>query len=290
MPPYRVRVPLRWVDLDAQGHANNASIVDYLQEARVDFLLNSPQAHLLGDGIIVVEHQVEYVGPVWFGGDDVAVDLWVGRVGAAQFRLGYQVFQGERLVARAQTVLANFDFAAHRPARFAPGEREWFALRASDLEPFSALGEYRVGEHHHRHPITVRWSDVDGYGHVNNVVFFDYVAEARIALKEPLLDNAITGRGAEVEHTWMVARQDLRYLGQMRHRLAPYEVRTAIGRLGRTSMTLAAEVVDPQNEAVLSRSTTVLVHGDAAGRPQPLPAPLRDLADRWAAVDLQGER
>ena len=47
MEPYRVRVPLRWVDLDAQGHANNAAIVDYLQEARVDFLLTGPNAHLL---------------------------------------------------------------------------------------------------------------------------------------------------------------------------------------------------------------------------------------------------
>ncbi|QIK71191.1 acyl-CoA thioesterase [Propioniciclava coleopterorum] len=119
MEAYRVRVPLRWVDLDAQGHANNASILDYLQEARVDFLLNSPQGHLLGDGIIVVEHRVEYLGPVWFGGEDVDVDLWVGRVGAAQFDLGYEVFQGERLVARARTLMANFDFAAHRPARLA---------------------------------------------------------------------------------------------------------------------------------------------------------------------------
>lgn len=288
MEAYRVRVPLRWVDLDAQGHANNASILDYLQEARVDFLLNSPQGHLLGDGIIVVEHQVEYLGPVWFGGDDVDVDLWVGRVGAAQFDLGYEVFQGERLVARARTLMANFDFAAHRPARLAPPERAWFAERSTDLDAFAPLGDFRVGDAHHRHPITVRWSDVDTYGHVNNVVFFDYVAEARIALKEPLFDNAITGRGAEVEHTWMVARQDLRYLAQMQHRLAPYEVRTAIGRLGRTSMTLAAEVVDPESGQALARSTTVLVHGDADGRPQPLPDELHDAARRWAAVGAEG--
>ena len=287
MQPYRVRVPLRWVDLDAQGHANNASIIDFLQEARVDFLLNGPQAHLLGDGIIVVEHQVEYLGPVWFGDADVEVDLWVGTVRAAQFEIGYEVFQGDRLVARARTVLANFDFDAHRPTRFAASERAWFAERATDLAPFAPLGRFRVGEDFHRHPITVRWSDVDGYGHVNNVVFFDYVAEARIALKEPLLENAITGRGAAVEHTWMVARQDLRYVGQMRHRLAPYEVRTAIGRLGRTSMTLAAEVVDPDDGAVMARATTILVHGDAEGRPQPLPEPVRAVAARWAAVGAE---
>ena len=288
MEPYRVRVPLRWVDLDAQGHANNATVVDYLQEARVDFLLTGPQAHLLGDGIIVVEHQVEYLGPVWFGGAGVDVELRVGRVGAAQFQLGYDVFQGDRLVARARTLLANFDFGAGRPARFAPAERAWFAGRSTPLEDFAGLGEFRVGEGFHRHPITVRWSDLDSYGHANNVRFFDYVAEARIALKEPLLENAITGRGAAVEHTWLVARQDLRYLGQMLHRLEPYEVRTAVGRLGRTSMTLAAEVVDPLDGAVLSRSTTVLVHGDAQGRPQPLPPEIAAAARGWAAIGSQG--
>jgi len=37
-----VEVPLRWGDLDAQGHVNNARFIDYLQEARADFLLGGP--------------------------------------------------------------------------------------------------------------------------------------------------------------------------------------------------------------------------------------------------------
>ena len=36
------RCPLRWGDMDAQGHVNNAAYLDYLQEARVDFLLSGP--------------------------------------------------------------------------------------------------------------------------------------------------------------------------------------------------------------------------------------------------------
>lgn len=285
MDAHRVRVPLRWVDLDAQGHVNNAAIIDYLQEARVHFLLNSPQAHLLGGGIIVVEHQVEYLRPVWFGDADVDVDLRVGKVGAAQFWLGYDVFQAGHLVARARTLLANFDFEANQPARFAESERAWFSTRAEELAELGSLGGFRVGADYHRHPFTVRWSDLDAYGHVNNVRLFDYVSEARVALKDPLIENAITGRGEQVEHTWMVVRQDIRYVGQLRHRLAPHEVRTAIGRLGRTSMTMAAEVVDPEQGAVLATATTILVHGDAAGRPQPLPVELRAAAARWAAIE-----
>ncbi len=285
MEPYRVCVPLRWVDLDAQGHANNAAIVDYLQEARVEFLLTGPNAHLLGNGIIVVGHQVEYLGPIFFTPEPLDVALVVGDVGAAKFTVGYEVRQCGELVARARTVLANFDFEAGRPARLSDAERAWFAERAVALEPLRSVGGFALGEAHHTLPFQVRWSDLDAYGHANNTRFFDYVAEARVALKSPVLANSIRMNPLDdVEHAWLVVRQDMRYVGQIVHRLEPYEVHTAIGATGRTSMTLAAEIVDPLSGAVMSRSTTVLVHGDAQGRAQPLPPEMLQLAAAWPAA------
>ena len=90
------RVPMRWVDLDAQGHVNNAVVADYLQEARVDWLLSGPQAHLLGTSTMVVAQQVEYLGPVVFELEPIEVELWVGSVGASRFTLGYRVRQAGR--------------------------------------------------------------------------------------------------------------------------------------------------------------------------------------------------
>ena len=53
---FRYRCPLRWSDLDAQGHVNNALLIDYLQEARVAFLATNPDSTLLHDGLVVVGH------------------------------------------------------------------------------------------------------------------------------------------------------------------------------------------------------------------------------------------
>ncbi len=285
MEPYRVRVPLRWVDLDAQGHANNAAIVDYLQEARVEFLLTGPNAHLLGNGIIVVGHQGEYVAPSFFTPEPLDIELSVGDVGAARFTVGYVVRQGDTVVGRARTLLANFDFQAGRPARLSDAERAWFLERQVELEPMREVGSFDVGPDHHTLSFQVRWSDLDAYGHANNTRFYDYVAEARVALKTPLLANSIRmNPHDEVEHAWMVVRQDMRYTGQIVHRLEPYEVHTAIGSTGRTSMTVAAEIVDPLDGSVMSRSTTVLVHGDAQGRPQPLPDAMVEAARLWPAT------
>ena len=39
---------MRWGDMDAQGHVNNAAYLDYLQEARVAFLLSGATAAAQG--------------------------------------------------------------------------------------------------------------------------------------------------------------------------------------------------------------------------------------------------
>ena len=130
-PAAVVRVPLRWVDLDAQGHVNNAVIADYLQEARVRFLLEGDNAELLGNGTLVVGHQVEYLAPIEFSTEPVEVHLWVGQVGASRFTIGYEVLQNDRVTARARTVLCIYDFDAGRPRRMTPAASFWPSAPAS---------------------------------------------------------------------------------------------------------------------------------------------------------------
>ena len=283
MSGYTSRVPLRWVDLDAQGHVNNAVVADYLQEARVDWLLSGPNAHLLGTSTMVVSHQVEYLGPVAFAVEPVEVVLSVGPVGAARFAIGYSVFQDGRELARARSVLCLYDYAASRPRRMTGAERAWFTAQAVELEPFPTLGRWQVGERAHAYDFVVRWSDLDPYGHVNNVRVFDFVAEARIRMSPDGEDTTRMHAAAEQGLLWMVARQDVDYVGQIAHRTEPYRVRSAIARVGRTSVTIVAQVEDPLDDAVLTRTRTVLVCGDATGRPVPLPESMLAAAGRWPA-------
>lgn len=276
-------VPMRWVDVDAQGHVNNALIADYLQEARVDWLQSGANAHLLGDATMIVSHQVEYLGPVFFTTEPLLVKLSVGGVGASRFVVGCEVFQDERLVARARSALCLYDYRAGRVRRMTGAEREWFASQSVDLQPLPKLGAWRVGAASAEHAFTVRWSDQDAYGHVNNVRVFDYFAEARVRLTPEPGPDRMTQAAAE-QLTWMVARQDVDYLGQIVQRRENYRVRTAVAKFGRTSATLVAEVQDPLDDRVLARAHTVLVSGDLNGRPVPLPKVMHDSAAAWPAV------
>ncbi|MFT4217030.1 MAG: thioesterase family protein [Micropruina sp.] len=283
-PAAVIEVPLRWVDLDAQGHVNNAIIADYLQEARVRFLLEGANAALLGNGTLVVGHQVEYLAPVEFRNEPVEVRLWVGDVGASRFTIGYQVVQGGVVAARARTLLCVFDFGTGRPRRMTPDERAWFTDHSGPLEPLRPLGSWRPGERAHTAPLTVRWTDLDAYGHVNNVRFFDFVAEARVHMSseaDPAGNRMSAAGGAG--YLWMVVRQDVDYLAQLDHRLEPYQSRVAVAEIGRTSMTLVAEVTDPLAGTVHARARSVLVCGDRSGRPIPVPDDLRHGLETWPA-------
>jgi acyl-CoA thioester hydrolase len=98
----------------------------------------------------------------------------------------------------------------------------------------------------------VRWSDLDSYGHVNNVKFFDYLQEARIAM----IQQAV---GWSAEDVWLVVRQDLEYLRPLDFRREPYEVGTVVAAVGRRSITLAAEIRAPESGTAYATARTVVV-------------------------------
>jgi acyl-CoA thioester hydrolase len=246
--------PVRWGDLDAQGHVNNAAYVDYLQEARVHFLLDGPPVtrELLDSGVLVVSHQVEYLRPIGFGGRSLEIAVWVDGIGGSRFWIGYDVFDGEDLAARARTALVPFDLNGGALRRLTAEEREFLTGHLAPAEPLRPLSRVKSTEEGHRYPLAVRWSDLDSYGHVNNVKFYDYIQEARITLINETVHWT-------PETVWMVARQDVDYLAPLDFRLQPYEVSTLVTAIGNRSFTIAAEVRDPASGTVYASGGTVVV-------------------------------
>src|SRR5688500_6275442 len=186
------RCPLRWADMDLLGHVNNVTYVDYLQEARVDMLRVHPPrpgGEELADGVVVVRHEVKYASPLVFRMEPVSIEVWVTEVRAATFTLAYEIFdetpEGRRVYLRARSVLTPYVFDAERPRRISPQEREvlhrFLEPDVEPLRPSVKLAE-PVGGGSHRYDCVVRFSDVDAYRHVNNVKYFEYYQEARIAM------------------------------------------------------------------------------------------------------------
>ena len=96
----------------------------------------------------------------------------------------------------------------------------------------------------------VRFSDVDVYGHVNNVKYFEYYQEARIAfilsLDEPLFDPS-----QESSMRQVVARIDVDYKRPILFRPEPYAVETWVTRIGTSSYDLACQIVGGEGDDTL---------------------------------------
>jgi acyl-CoA thioester hydrolase len=271
---------MRWADLDQLGHVNNVVYVDYLQEARVDMLRahgRGPEA--LAEGLVVARHEVTYLKPLTFDFRPVSIECWVTDIKAATFTMAYEIFndvEGGRVVyLRATTVLTPYVFADERPRRITAEER---AALEQHLEPDAQprrrtppLPEKVTGHY----PIHVRFSDVDVYGHVNNVKYFEYLQEARISL----INELVPRRAFSV----VVAQTDVDYVRPLLFRAEPYDCLSAITRVGARSMTVESEFRDPSRlagshlragaDAVLARAMVVVVFFDLASSRSTEPDP-----------------
>jgi acyl-CoA thioester hydrolase len=271
--------PMRWADLDMLGHVNNVTYVDYLQEARVDMLrihARGPQTDGLAEGVVVANHQVHYVAPLTFDFSPVLVEVWVTDIRAASFTMAYEVYRevaGERTVhLRATSVLAPYVFATERPRRLTAAERSSLEVYLEPAPtPRAELGEPWHTEVGH-YPLHVRFSDVDAYGHVNNVKYLEYFQEARISCL-----GRLRGRlDADAVPSMVVAQADVSYRRPILLRPEPYDAWTWISRLGRRSMTMEAEIVADGEQ--LARARYVMVFFDVStGRSTEPPAALREV-------------
>jgi len=265
--------PLRWADMDSLGHVNNIVYADYLQELRVDMLrvhAPGPEAADLAEGVVVVRHDLEFARPLVYRDRPVRVEAWCERVRAASFQLGYEVVDPEgadcdrRVYLRASSVLAPFSFATHRPRRIREHERTALLLydEPVQLEPTPPTkpvdGLLTDPGKAHSYSCRVRWSDIDAYGHVNNVKFVEYFQEARIAM----LSGAVGVSAAGDLRGFVVARMDVVYRRPLEFRTDPVWVRTWVTRIGRSSYELQAVVCD--EGTVFATSGAIVVAFDPA--------------------------
>ena len=123
---------LRWSDMDAYGHVNNARVLTLYEEARVAlFFVAAREAQVSFErGIVIARHEIDYLRPVDYG-DAVRIEMWVGEIRSGSFTVAYELFDDGRIAGRARSVCVPFDFETSRPRRLTEPERAF-------LEPFLA--------------------------------------------------------------------------------------------------------------------------------------------------------
>ena len=115
---------VRFRDLDALGHVNNAVFATYLEQARIAFL--SPNGAQVED-MILARLEIDFRSPAGLG-DTIEIAVTPTRIGTKSFDLEYVVRAADRVLAEAKTVLVAYDYATARPVELPD---EWKELLAA---------------------------------------------------------------------------------------------------------------------------------------------------------------
>ncbi|WP_217549349.1 thioesterase family protein [Streptomyces sp. GbtcB6] len=124
------RCPLRWSDMDAYGHVNNAVFIRYLEEARIDFLFRPDKD--FKQGSVVARHEIDYKRQLVHRHHPVDIELWITEIRAASFTITYEVKDDDLVYVRASTVVVPFDFETGRPRRITAEERDFLSEYRDD--------------------------------------------------------------------------------------------------------------------------------------------------------------
>jgi acyl-CoA thioester hydrolase len=108
---------VRWGDLDAFGHVNNATYLVYAQEARFAW------SKMLE--MVVARAEVDFIAPIYTGDIYLDIEIWVHSIGNSSFGLTYEIKNGDELVARVKTVQVTVSMDTKKSRPINDAEREF---------------------------------------------------------------------------------------------------------------------------------------------------------------------
>jgi acyl-CoA thioester hydrolase len=115
---------VRFRDLDAMGHVNNAVTVTYLEMARTAFYRDVFGArHARDFNFIIARVEVDYRRPILFG-EPCRVGLRVGSIGRSSFGFDYRLEASEEIAAVARSVQVFYDYERQAKIGVPDGFRE----------------------------------------------------------------------------------------------------------------------------------------------------------------------
>jgi len=114
---HRTRVDVRFRDIDAFGHVNNAVVSSYVELARIRYLVEVLRVEPIGVMPLILAHiSIDYRSPILFE-DVVEVGSRVDWLGTTSIGMSHELTAaaGGRELAQSSSVLVTYDYEQGRP-------------------------------------------------------------------------------------------------------------------------------------------------------------------------------
>lgn len=127
---YHYSMHVRWDDLDAFNHVNNAAYLTFVQEARSDFMWFSRQRKgekpMLAD-MVVARAEVDFIEPIYDVAIDLDIAISVTRLGTASFDLLYVISRDGVVFSKVTTVQVAVSMETKKSRPLNDEEREFLS-------------------------------------------------------------------------------------------------------------------------------------------------------------------
>jgi acyl-CoA thioester hydrolase len=122
---------VRWDDLDAMGHVNNAKYLTFAQEARFlwateEFSGAMQETSLIG--MVVARAEIDFITPINEGGKFVDVEITVGKIGNSSFDMLFTISDNGTVLAKVKTVQVAVNVETMKSRPLTEKERQFLTI------------------------------------------------------------------------------------------------------------------------------------------------------------------
>ena len=113
---FSIRLHVRFRDIDALGHVNNAVYFTYMESARTEYWMEVFKLRDLREVNFIVAHaECDYKVAARFG-DELEVSIWTSSIGNTSFVWDYEIRRtgSGQLIASGKTIQVYYDYAQEK--------------------------------------------------------------------------------------------------------------------------------------------------------------------------------
>ncbi|ELZ40505.1 acyl-CoA thioesterase [Halorubrum tebenquichense] len=109
MAPYTVDIDVRFRDIDALGHVNNAVYATYIEQARTRYFRDVLDMDISQSSNVLASISIDFRRPVELSDDRVTVTVDLADLGRSSATMTHEVRVGDAVAAEAEATLVSLD-------------------------------------------------------------------------------------------------------------------------------------------------------------------------------------
>ncbi|TKX59346.1 acyl-CoA thioesterase [Halorubrum sp. SS7] len=116
MAPYTVDIEVRFRDIDALGHVNNAVYATYIEQARTRYFRDVLDIDISQSSNVLASLSIDFRRPIELPDENVTVTVELADLGRSSATMAHEIRVGDAVAAEAEATVVALDPETGEPA------------------------------------------------------------------------------------------------------------------------------------------------------------------------------